>query len=56
MDVYFDMALAMLMEIMEHNARNEATVMIVPVGPTQQYPILAKMINTFRISLKNVHF
>ena len=55
-DVYFDMALAMLKEIMEHNARNEATVMIVPVGPTQQYPILAKMVNTFGISLKNVHF
>jgi len=55
-DVYFDMAMTMLEEIMAHNAKNEKTVMIVPVGPTQQYPILAEMINRFNVSLKNVHF
>lgn len=55
-DVYFDMALAMLKEIMDHNARGEKTVMIVPVGPTNQYPYLADMINAFNVSLKNVHF
>lgn len=54
--VYFDMALTMLEEIIYHNGRNEKTVMIVPVGPTQQYPILADMVNRLRVSLKNVHF
>lgn len=54
--VYFDMALTMLEEIIEHNKRNEPTVMIVPVGPTQQYPILAEMVNRLGVSLKNVHF
>jgi len=55
-DVYFDMALTMLEEIIYHNERNEKTVMIVPVGPTQQYPILADMVNRLGVSLKNVHF
>lgn len=54
--VYFDMALTMLEEIIYHNERNEKTVMIVPVGPTQHYPILADMVNRLNISLKNVHF
>lgn len=55
-DVYFDMALSMLEEIIAHNEKGEQTVMIVPVGPTQQYPILADMVNRLNISLKNVHF
>ncbi len=55
-EVYFDMALTMLEEIQEHNARNEDTVMIVPVGPTQQYPILAEMVNRLGVSLERVHF
>ena len=54
--VYFDMALTMLEEIIYHNERNEPTVMIVPVGPTQQYPILADMVNRLKVSLKNVYF
>lgn len=55
-EVYFDMALAMLNTIMKNNAEDKATVMIVPVGPTQQYPILAKLVNQLRVSLKRVHF
>ena len=55
-DVYFDMALAMLEEIVENNKKEKTTVMIVPVGPTQQYPILAELVNRFNVSLKNVHF
>ncbi len=55
-DVYFDMALTMLEEIIDHNGRGEQTVMIVPVGPTQQYLILAEMVNRLGVSLKNVHF
>ena len=54
--VYFDMALTMLEEIIAHNQKREKTVMIVPVGPTDQYPILADMVNRLNISLKNVHF
>lgn len=55
-DVYFDMALKMLDEIMTNNALAKKTVMIVPVGPTQQYPILAKLVNQLNVSLKNVWF
>lgn len=55
-DVYFDMALAMLDEIMKNNALSKKTVMIVPVGPTDQYPILAKLVNQLKVSLKNVWF
>ncbi len=55
-DVYFDMAMAMLEEIMSHNAKNEKTVMIVPVGPTEQYPILAELVNRLKVPLHAVHF
>ena len=55
-DVYFDMALAMLEEIIAHNEKGEKTVMIVPVGPTNQYPMLADLVNRLNVSLKNVHF
>lgn len=54
--VYFDMALTMLTEIIENNKKGKQTVMIVPVGPTQHYPILAEMVNRLGVSLKNVHF
>ena len=55
-EVYFDMAMTMLEEIMKNNAADKDTVMIVPVGPTNQYPILADMVNRLNVSLKNVHF
>lgn len=55
-DVYFDMALTMFTEIVENNRAGKPTVFIVPVGPTDQYPILAKLVNSQRVSLKNVHF
>lgn len=54
--VYFDMAMTMLEEIIANNKLGKKTVMIVPVGPTQQYPILAEMVNRLGVSLKNVHF
>ena len=50
------MALVMLDEIMKNNKEGKRTVMIVPVGPTAQYPILAKMVNQLEVSLKNVLF
>ena len=55
-DVYFDMALLMLDEIMRNNEVGKSTVMIVPVAPTEQYPILARLVNQLNVSLKNVHF
>lgn len=54
--IYFDMALTMLETVIENNKKNKRTVMIVPVGPTKQYPILAEMINRLKVSFKNVHF
>ena len=53
-DVYFDMALVMLDEIVKNNEKGKRTVMIVPVGPTAQYPILARLVNQLRVSLRNV--
>lgn len=55
-DVYFDMALVMLDEVMKNNAAGKDTVMIVPVGPTDQYPIFARLVNQLGVSLKRVHF
>ncbi len=55
-DVYFDMALVMLEEVMKNNAADKDTVMIVPVGPTDQYPIFARLVNQLNVSLKRVHF
>ena len=54
--VNLDMALDMFLTIKENNEKGKRTVFIVPVGPMGQYPILAEMINKFRISLKNVWF
>ena len=38
-------------EIRRNNARGRPTRLIVPVGPTGQYPILAERINAERLSL-----
>ena len=54
-DVYLDMALTMLDAIQRCAHENRSCAMIVPVGPTGQYPILAKLINQLNISLKHVH-
>ena len=50
------MALTMLDVIIKNNEQGRNTVMIVPVGPTDQYPILARLVNQLRVSLKNVYF
>ncbi len=54
-DVYLDMALAMLRQVMENQKAGKKTVMIVPVGPTGQYPIFARLVNELRISLRDVY-
>ena len=46
----------MLGVIMENNRAGKRTVFIVPVGPTKQYPILASMINKFRVSPERCMF
>ena len=43
-------------EIKANNARNRTTRLILPVGPVGQYPILADMVNSDRISLKSCWF
>ena len=55
-DVYLDMALEMLETILRCERENRPCVMIVPVGPTGQYPILAELCNRLNVSLKHVHF
>lgn len=41
-------------EIADHNSRNEPTLLIMPVGPTGHYPLLADIINRRRIDLSRV--
>lgn len=55
-EVYFDMAMNMVEEVVRNNRAGKSTVMIVPVGPTDQYPIFARIVNAMDISLKNVWF
>ena len=42
-------------EIKQRNERGEPSRLILPVGPTKQYPILAAITNRERLSWKNVH-
>jgi glucosamine-6-phosphate deaminase len=43
-------------EIKKNNEKNIPTKLILPIGPTGQYPILANIINKERISLNNCWF
>ena len=54
-EVYFDMAMNMVEEIVKNQKAGKHTVMIVPVGPTDQYPIFARVVNSMRINLKDVY-
>jgi glucosamine-6-phosphate deaminase len=51
-----EIAELMASAIEENNAKGEKTVIICPVGPIGQYPILAKKVNERNISLKNCWF
>lgn len=55
-DLYLDMALDMLETITRCARENRVCAMIVPVGPTGQYPILAELVNRLGVSLRHVHF
>lgn len=54
-DVYLDMALDMVHVIQENEKAGKDTVLIVPVGPTGQYPVFAQIVNEIGLSLKRVH-
>ena len=51
----FQMAMDIYEVIKENNEKNQHTVLILPVGPTAQYPILTELINRTKLSLKNVY-
>jgi glucosamine-6-phosphate deaminase len=44
----------MLTEVVTNNQHGKKTVFICPCGPVDQYPIFARLVNKFKISLKNV--
>jgi glucosamine-6-phosphate deaminase len=49
----YDAVAEMMVKFMEQR-KGKKTTMILPVGPTQQYPVFAKKINERRISLQNL--
>lgn len=49
-----DVAEAMQKEILNAQAEGRAATLIVPVGPVEQFPLLAKMINDERINCRDV--
>ncbi len=54
--VFNRMAAEMAITIEAHNTSNTPTVFIVPVGPVGQYPIFVELVNSRKISLRNVWF
>jgi len=54
-DLAQDMARYMADELKRNNAAGQPTRWIVPVGPVDQYPILAELCNRERISLANAY-
>jgi len=51
-----DMAGMLKTEIVAANREGRGATLIIPVGPVEQYPILARMLNEERISCRNVVF
>ena len=51
-----DMAELLKTEIVAANRAGRGATLIIPVGPVEQYPILAQMLNEERISCRNVAF
>lgn len=52
-ELMYEYAIQMITEIIENNKAGKKTVMICPCGPIDQYPIFARLVNTYKISLKN---
>lgn len=55
-EVFYEMAMEMISQILSDTKEGKRTVFICPVGPVGQYPIFIRLINKDRISLKNVYF
>jgi glucosamine-6-phosphate deaminase len=51
-----DLAEAIKAEILAAKAAGRGATLIIPVGPVDQYPLLARMLNEERISCRNVVF
>lgn len=54
-DMYHDMAAIMFDEIKANNQKGKNTVFICPVGPVGQYKRFVRLVNKYRLSLKNVY-
>ncbi|HZS86472.1 MAG TPA: glucosamine-6-phosphate isomerase [Chloroflexota bacterium] len=54
-DVHRWAAREMADEVKENNRQNRPTRWILPCGPTKQYPYFIEIVNSERISLRNVH-
>ena len=55
-DLHRHLAESIYQEIQRNNEESKPTRLILPVGPTGQYPILANMLNETALSLRNCHF
>lgn len=55
-DIFLEFALQMVSEIIENNKNNKKTVLIIPCGPIGQYDVFIKLVNRFKIDLKNTYF
>ncbi|MBS3787603.1 hypothetical protein KGY79_05330 [Candidatus Bipolaricaulota bacterium] len=55
-ELYRHFANSVAKEIESNNKTDQKTKLILPVGPTGQYPILAKIINEKGIELQDCHF
>ncbi len=55
-EVFYEMAMEMIYQILSDKKEEKRTVFICPVGPVGQYPIFVRLVNKNKISLKNVFF
>jgi glucosamine-6-phosphate deaminase len=53
-DLYQRMARDVVEEVRRNNERSRRTVLILPVGPIEQYELLVRQVNAERLSLRNV--
>lgn len=56
MSLALDLAESLKAEIVAANRQGRGVTLIVPVGPVEQYPLLARVLNDERISCRNVVF
>jgi len=54
-DLSYDMAIKIILEVVENNKKGRHTTFIWPVGPRGQYEVLVRLINEYRVSFRDVH-